>query len=78
MTPGLFLTGIKIRGLGKPPSFSRNSTGVCEYFQIPGLNLKVLLRRSVMNSQIFTKILALFSQEMPNCGCANYCGKLQT
>lgn len=31
-----------------------------------------------MNSQIFKKILALFSQEMSNCGCANYSGKLQT
>lgn len=30
-----------------------------------------------MNSQIFTKIPALFSQEMSNCGYANYCGKLQ-
>lgn len=43
VTRGIFLTGIKIRGLGKPPSFSLNSTRVGEYFQIPGLNLKVLL-----------------------------------
>lgn len=43
MTPGLFLTGIKIRGLVKPPSSGLNSTRVCEYFQIPVLNLKVLL-----------------------------------
>lgn len=44
VTPGLFLTGIKIRGLVKLPPFSLNwSTRVCGYFQIPGLNLKVLL-----------------------------------
>lgn len=43
VTPGLFLTGIKIRGLVKPPSSSLNSTRVCEYFQIPVLNLKVVL-----------------------------------
>lgn len=43
VTPGLFLTGIKIRGLFKPLSFSLDSTRVCEYFQIPDLNLKVLL-----------------------------------
>lgn len=43
MTPGPFLTGSKIRGLVKPPFFSLNRTRVCEYFQIPILNLKVLL-----------------------------------
>lgn len=72
MTPGPFLTGSKIRGLVKPPFFSLNSTRVCEYFQIPILNLKVLLtlkEKSHELSDLYKNTSLIFPRDVKLWAC---------